>query len=263
MNILVTNDDGIYSPGLTAAAEAAAEFGNLYIAAPSNQKTGSGRSLIGNRDQHLEKTNLEVNGKRHPAYHMDCTPALVVKHAFNTIFRDTEIDIAVSGINYGENIGYDVSISGTVGAAIECAVRGIPSFAVSLQTHIDRHLHYGDADWDVPKFFLKLFIQRCAEVGGFSGFDICKLDIPETATEDTEWVLGRLSKQSYFSTRLENPGDATKLSEVKLGRVEGAYEEGSDACILNCHDKVSVTPLTLDWTAEETGGFFSFSAAGT
>jgi 5'-nucleotidase len=250
MNILVTNDDGIYSPGLAAAAEAAMQFGDIFVAAPSNQKTGSGRSLIGHRDQHLQKTEIEVNGKKYPGYHMDCTPALVVKHAFNTILRDTKIDIAVSGINYGENIGYDITISGTVGAAIECAVRGIPSFAVSLQTHIENHLHYGDVDWDAPKYFLATFVKRCVEQKGFSGFDICKLDIPETAT--------RLSKQSYFATFVENSKDDTKLSEVTLGREKGTYEDGTDAGTINTDKKVSVTPLSLDWTASETGDFFSF-----
>ena len=258
MNILVTNDDGIYSPGLIAAAEAALRFGELFIAAPSNQKTGSGRSLIGHRDQHLQKTEIELNGKKHPGYHMDCTPALVVKHAFNTILRDTKIDIAVSGINYGENIGYDISISGTVGAAIECAVRGIPSFAVSLQTRIENHLHYGDVDWDAPKHFLAVLLKRCVEQGGFSGFDICKLDIPETATAETEWIVTRLSKQSYFATLVENSKDDTKLSEVTLGREKGTYEDGTDAGTINYDKKVSVTPLSLDWTAGETGNFFSF-----
>lgn len=257
MNILITNDDGIYSPGLAAAAEAAADFGTLYIAAPSKQKTGSGRSLIGHRDQSLQQTKIEINGNPTSAYHMDCTPALVVKHAFNTVLRNTKIDIAVSGINYGENIGFDITMSGTVGAAVECAVLGIPAFAVSLQTHIDNHLRYGEVDWKAAIYYLKQFIRRCIDCGGFSGFDICKLDVPETASEETGWKVSRLSRQSYFSTVLNKASDTTKLSEVDISREQVRYEPGTDAYTLN-HDKmVSVTPLTLDWTAEETGNFFT------
>lgn len=257
MNILITNDDGIYSPGLAAAASACADFGTLYIAAPTKQQTGSGRSLIGGRDQFFQQTELEINGAPVRAFHIDCTPALVVKHAFNTILREIPVDAAVSGINYGENIGYDITMSGTVGAAIECAVRGIPSFAVSLQTHIDNHLRYGNVDWSAAGHFLRFFLQRLVERGGFSGFDICKIDVPETASPETEWVLTSLSKQSYFATVLKNLRDDAKLADVVIEREKKPYEPGTDAYVLNNERKVPVTPIVLDWTAKNTGPFFS------
>jgi 5'-nucleotidase len=256
MNIFITNDDGVYSPGPKASAEAAAEFGSVYIAAPSRQKTGTGRSLIGNRDQHLEKTEIELDGLRHPAYHMDCTPALVVKHAYNTVFRNIDFDLAVSGINYGENIGYDITMSGTIGAAIEHAIKGIPAFAVSLQTSIEYHFHYGDVDWDTTKYFIKLFLKRCIDHEGFTGFDILKIDVPENAGRDAEWALTRLSPDSYFQTIAENVRDDTKLSEIKVRSANKTYQPGTDAYTLLTEKKVSVTPLFLDWTAKETGSFF-------
>jgi 5'/3'-nucleotidase len=256
MNIFLTNDDGVYSPGLAAAAEAASAFGDVYIAAPSRQKTGTGRSLIGNRDQHLEKTEIEINGLRLVAYHMDCTPALVVKHAYNTVFRNLDFDLAVSGINYGENIGYDITMSGTVGAAIEHAIRGIPAFAVSVQTAIENHFHYGEVNWNTTQYFLSLFIRRCIERQGFDGFDILKIDVPEDAERETEWALTRLSSDSHFTTTAENVKDNTKLSEIKVTIIDKPWEEGTDAYALLSEKKVSVTPLNLDWTAKNTGAFF-------
>ncbi len=256
MNILLTNDDGIFSPGLTAAAEVLLEMGKVYIIAPSKQKTGSGRSLEGSRDQYLQKKELKIDNTAVTVYHMDCTPALVIKHAFNTVLRDISIDVAVSGINYGENIGYDITMSGTIGAAIECAARGIPAFAVSLQTLIDYHLQYGVVDWRSAQYFLHMFFDRFKSKGGFPGFDICKLDIPEKASEQTEWAQTRLSKQSYFATTIAHPRDDSKLSDVIIDREKGAYETGTDAYSLIYEQKVSVTPLSLDWTATETGDFF-------
>jgi len=256
MNIFITNDDGVYSPGLVAVAETALAFGNIFIAAPSSQKTATGRSLIGNRDQHLVKTELELEGNKYPAYHMDCTPALVVKHAYNTVFRNIPMDLAISGINYGENIGFDITMSGTVGAAIENAVRGIPAIAVSLQTSIENHFHYGEVNWHTAQYFLSLFIQRFIDRKKSFGFDILKIDVPEDADRNTEWTATRLSPQNYFATIAENVRDDTKLSEIRVIPNNHEHGKGTDAYALLKEKKVSVTPLNLDWTANKNQHFF-------
>ena len=136
MEILCTNDDGVMSPGLAAAVETARGFAHVVVAAPSSQKTGAGRSLAGDRTSPFSTTPISVGAGKVSAFHLEGSPALVVRHAFSTVLRDARIDLAVAGINHGENIGYDISSSGTVGAAIECAVRGIPAIAVSMQTEL-------------------------------------------------------------------------------------------------------------------------------
>ena len=137
--ILITNDDGIHSPGLRAAAEAAQSIGEVTIAAPRHQQTGMGRSLTGNREARLEQINYLVNGRNITAFHCECSPALVVRHCLKTVFHDNKPDLLISGINYGENLGFNVTCSGTVGAALEGASFGIPSIAISKQTEIESH----------------------------------------------------------------------------------------------------------------------------
>lgn len=249
IRICVINDDGIFSPGLGAAVETAREYGEVSIIAPSRQKTGAGRSLMGNRDQAFEQIELKIGGKVHRAYHIDCTPALVLKHALNTVLRDKTFDLLISGINYGENIGYDITVSGTVGAAIQAAVERIPAFAVSLQTHIKNHFIYGTVDWAAARHFLAVFIERFIQNGPFPGFEIIKIDVPEEATPETEWKVAGLSRKQYFRTVLENGTPETKLSAARLIRDEKPHQEGTDAYTLLIEKKVSVTPLTLDFTA--------------
>jgi 5'-nucleotidase len=105
--ILITNDDGINSPGIKAAAEAASIFGKVCVVAPKNQKTGAGRGIFGNKDLSLAAAQFEMNGSCVEAYHCDCSPALIVRHSINTIFKDAKPDIVISGINYGENLGFN------------------------------------------------------------------------------------------------------------------------------------------------------------
>jgi 5'-nucleotidase len=256
MKILLTNDDGVFSPGLAAAAEAAAKLGEVTIVAPTSQKTGSGRSLMGDRNQNFRTAELKMGEHRLTARHMDCTPALIVKHAFNTILKDERFDLVVSGVNYGENIGYDITVSGTVGAAMEAAVLGVPAIAISLQTPIDNHLTYGNIDFSCAGYFLTVFIERFREKGRFEGFDILKIDVPEAADRKTEWVVSRLSPRSYFRTLLDDGHHASPVSAGRLVVDEGPFEEGTDAYVLTRDRKVAVTPLTLDLTARETGHFF-------
>ncbi|HTP58901.1 MAG TPA: 5'/3'-nucleotidase SurE, partial [Spirochaetia bacterium] len=192
MKILCTNDDGVMSPGLAAAVSTALDFGNVWVAAPSSQKTGAGRSLIGERTKPFQSVELTVDGRRIKAWHMEATPALVVRHALATVLRDVKIDLAISGINYGENIGYDIGNSGTVGAAAECAALGVPAIAVSVQTEVTAHRAYGNVDWDPTRFFLARFIRMFMDKGGFLGFDVLKLDVPMGADRRTEWKACRI-----------------------------------------------------------------------
>ena len=256
MEILCTNDDGVMSPGLAAAVEAALDFGNVWVAAPSNQKTGAGRSLIGDRTRPFSTTEIAVGTGKMPAYHLDGTPALVVRHAFSTVLRERKIDLAISGINYGENIGYDVGNSGTVGAAIECAVMGVPAIAVSIQTEVDGHRKYSSIDWTAVKFFLRMFMRRFVEKRGFTGFDLLKLDVPMDADERTEWKVCRLQQSPYYLTRMKNESDDAVIADSLLYTDATRYAPGTDAYVLAIERKVAVTPLVLDWTARDAGSFF-------
>ena len=126
--ILITNDDGINSPGLHAAAQAVADLGDLLIVAPSTQQTGAGRSYPSKIDDTIHTTSIPLGDSQHVAYMAAVSPAQAVRFAIIEI-AERSIDLCVSGINYGENIGSGVTISGTVGAAIEAGCSDIPALA--------------------------------------------------------------------------------------------------------------------------------------
>ncbi len=143
--ILLTNDDGIQSPGLWAAAEALSELGFVTVAAPREQSSGMGRSLPMTSDGVIRPEVLNVCGKDWTVYAVGGTPAQAVLHGILEIMPQKP-DLVVSGINYGENVATGITISGTVGAAMEAASQGIPALAASLETGREHHLSYSTAD---------------------------------------------------------------------------------------------------------------------
>jgi len=135
--ILLTNDDGIQSPGIWAAAEALSKLGFVTLAAPRDQASSTGRSMLLTSDGRIHSNTLRIGNQDWQAYAVGGTPAQTVMHAVLEIMADNPPDLVVSGINYGENVGDIITISGTVGAAMEGASLGIPSMAVSLQLTSD------------------------------------------------------------------------------------------------------------------------------
>ena len=156
--ILLTNDDGIQSPGLWAAAEALDELGYVTVIAPREQSSGTGRSFPSYYDGEITEEKLVVNGKEWTVHAVNGTPAMAVLYGIFTLIPGKP-DLIVSGINYGLNVGSGVTISGTVGATLEGAAAGIPSLAISLETEkaISRILFKGYRFQDSRVFHKILF----------------------------------------------------------------------------------------------------------
>jgi len=131
--ILVTNDDGIYSKGILVLAKALKEIGEVFIVAPDREKSAIAHSLTLHRPLRVEKIKRNV-------YAVDGTPADCVHLGVNAILPERP-RLIVSGINKGGNLGDDVTYSGTVSAAFEGTLLGIPSFAISLvsRSHFKFH----------------------------------------------------------------------------------------------------------------------------
>ena len=129
MHILISNDDGFRAAGIQELAEAMLPYGNVTIVAPDGPRSGFSGAITTTqplRLKHRHTTDsLEV-------YSCEGTPVDCVKLALNTVFADTRPDLVLSGINHGSNEGICVSYSGTLGAAREGCIYGIPSLAVSL-----------------------------------------------------------------------------------------------------------------------------------
>jgi len=136
--ILLSNDDGIDSPGLWAAAEALDELGYVTVAAPRDHMSATGRGFQKNSDGTIITKKLSVNDKEWDVYAVGGSPSQSVAHGILEIVP-RKPDLVVTGINFGENFGTDVTYSGTVGAAIEAASLGIPG----LRCHSRFYLRAG------------------------------------------------------------------------------------------------------------------------
>ncbi|MFQ5652131.1 MAG: 5'/3'-nucleotidase SurE [bacterium] len=249
--IFVTNDDGIRSPGLRAAVEAVLPLGKIVVVAPTRQGTSMGRCLRGDREQALQAIELEVAGQAITAYHIDCSPAMAVKHGLEVLHHKRPPALIVSGINYGENLGIHITHSGTVGAALQGAGKGVPALAASLQTEFQYHFNYGDLNWHGAIHFVRLFAKvLLAQTLPFD-VDLLKLDVPEDATPHTPWRLTRLSRQSYYTANIDSPTLASRIGDAKLQIEidEATLEADSDVRAVAIDKVVSVTPLSLDLTA--------------
>ena len=197
--ILFTNDDGIDSPGLWASAGAFIDIADILIVAPIEQQSGTGRSLpISSRGNIVER-ELMVGGQKMVGYGVGGTPAQAVQHGASELAGRWPA-LVVSGLNYGENVCNGVTISGTVGAALEAACLGIPSVAVSLQVAKDLHLSYSrEVNFSAAAYFTRFFGEWLLNSNERpDDVEVLKIEVPQHATPDTEWKVTRVSKQSLF-----------------------------------------------------------------
>ncbi len=250
--ILFTNDDGIESPGLWALVAAFRDVGRLLVAAPREQQSGMGRSLPHYSEGRIFPFEVPIDCGDCCAYSVDGTPAQAVQHAVLELAEEKPA-LLVSGINYGENTGNGVTISGTVGAALEAASLGIPAIAVSQQTATDLHLSYSNTvDFSVAADFSLQFGTWLMEHSVLpDDVDVLKIDVPADASKETEWRLTRLSRRRvYWPTR---PERMALHHKGKLGyRYNSdptAAEPDSDVYALLTDKVISVTPMSLDMTS--------------
>lgn len=249
--ILLTNDDGIQSPGLWAAAEALSALGYVTVAAPREQSSGMGRSLPGTSDGIIQPETLVVHGQEWTVYAVGGSPAQAVLHAILEIMPEPP-DLVVSGINYGENIGTGVTVSGTVGAAMEGAALGYRALAVSLETDQKYHLSYSrDVEFSAAAQFTARFARMLLEKQFPEEVQLLKVEVPSDATLETPWEISRLTRQRYYEPL--KPERTSWDVSASVGYREAARledeAEDTDAYVMRKKRLVSVTPLSLDLTA--------------
>lgn len=249
--ILLTNDDGIQSPGLWAAAEALSALGYVTVAAPREQSSGMGRSLPGTSDGIIQPETLVVHGQEWTVYAVGGSPAQAVLHAILEIMPQKP-DLVVSGINYGENIGTGVTVSGTVGAAMEGAALGYKALAVSLQTDQKYHLSYSrDIDFAAAAQFTAKFARMLLEKQFPEDVQLLKVEVPADATSDTPWEIARLARQRYYDPvkpERDSWDVATTVGYREAARLENEPTD-TDVYVMRKKRHVAVTPLSLDLTS--------------
>ena len=247
--ILITNDDGIDSPGLLAAVRCVLDLGEVWVVAPQVQQSGSGRSFPTHKVEVQERT-LTVEGVSVPAFACNTSPAQAVRHGLLR-FVPNPPDLAISGINYGENLGGTVTISGTVGAALEAASFGVPTLAASLET--ESQYHFGqsaDVDFRTAAGFVRRFAQWMLAHDLPAGVDLLKLDVPTGARPDTPWRVTRVSRLPYWVSPVVVDEQGKKHLRGYVREVDlDTLELDSDVYAIAVDKVVAVCPLTLDLTA--------------
>ncbi len=254
--ILLTNDDGIHSPGLLAVAEAVCDLGDLLMVAPATQQTGMGRGSPPMVNGKIRREDVTVGCQSMPAFALTGSPAQAVIYGVLALAPHTcgrRPDLVISGINYGENLGTCVTSSGTVGAALQAVELGIPGLAVSLETDKAYHMHHGqDLDWTAAAGAARHFagIMLAAQLP--FDVDVLKIDVPADATPQTGWRITRQSRQPYYRDYAPaNFSPDGLLAQLDYGiQVHWeTLEPDSDIHTFAVDHLIAVTPLSHDLTA--------------
>ena len=243
MRILVTNDDGIDSPGIWALAEAVSRVGEALIAAPGKQQSGVGTSISLHDGVDVAEVPSSIDGVR--AYAVGGTPTDCVILALMQLVRGS-VDLIVSGINTGANVGSGVLSSGTVMPTRVAHARGMPSFAVSLSTR-------GPKDQRELLFHLagsvaEMLARRIAE-GGMPPGVALNVNVPSVPRGETRGIVfTRLSSIIYWKMRTERGSDGLNYNRLfPIEEDDPRIERETDIWALN-EGLVSVTPLRFDLT---------------
>ena len=254
--ILLTNDDGIHSPGLLAVAEAVCDLGELVMIAPATQQTGMGRGIPPMTDRRIKREAVTVGCQAMPAYGLTGSPAQAVLYGVLALaphLCGRKPDLVISGINYGENLGTCVTASGTVGAALQAAELGVPGLAVSLETDKAFHLHHGqDMDWTAAASITRHFAQVMLAAQLPFDVDVLKIDVPADATPETGWRITRQSRQSYYQDYAPaefTPEGNLALLDYGIDVQWDTLEPDSDIYAFAVDRVISVTPLSHDLTS--------------
>ena len=236
MKILITNDDGIRAPGLWAAVEALKEAGEIFVVAPDREQSGVGSSLTLHAPIRAGEVSPlaegGVNGVK--AYAVEGTPGDCCVLALENLVGP--VDLVVSGINPGSNLGQDVLLSGTVGAALQGYMRGHPSVAISVAA-------VKDTRFDVAAAFLKILGNRLAQ-GDQLPLCLINVNIPNEPSEKLEGVeVTRLGLRSYSESVTEGNDGRRKYYWISRN-VGPAPEQAQDTDISALQrNYISITPL--------------------
>lgn len=238
MHILVTNDDGIGAPGLLALNKALRTVADTTVFAPSHNWSASGHVKTMHKPLRVSETQL-ADGT--PALATSGAPSDCVVLAFLGIV-ERPIDMVVSGINQGPNLGHDVTYSGTVTAAMEGAIAGVPAIAVSL-------VSYRAADFTFAAQVAARLAHKVIE-NGLPSQTLLNVNVPAVPEEEISGVMvTRMGLRIYYDELIRR-ADPRGRPYYWIGGDEpgGVLEEGTDLWAV-ANSYVSVTPLQLDLTA--------------
>jgi 5'-nucleotidase len=234
MRILVTNDDGYLAGGIQTLARAAAQLGDVIVVAPDREQSATSHSLT----LHYP---LRVRATAEGVQVVDGTPTDCVMLAIGELLDDRP-DFVLSGVNHGANLGDDVLYSGTVAAAMEATILGIPAIALSYAGKDHERLR----DWDsVLIDLLKQLVERT----DFPAETLLNVNLPAVTPDDVAGVrVTSLGRRAYVGS-LTRAADPNGREYFWIGGGESKWWGGPDSDFRAIHERfISVTPLHLDLT---------------
>lgn len=244
MRILLTNDDGVHAPGIRAAAKVLREVADVVVCAPDQERSGTGTSV--SLHHPVQVTQIAPIAQGVPTYTVDGTPCDAVLVALDALFPG-QVGLVVAGINAGSNLGEDVLVSGTVGAALQGYFRSVPAIAVSVAA-VTR-VRYGSAG-----VVLKLLVRQLERAGlENAGHTIDRplllnVNVPNAPLSQLVSVLLTRPGRRAWADVVSEAGKGRHLRfRVTRSKPVGALVEGTDIWAVH-HNHVSITPLEIDFT---------------
>ena len=225
--ILVTNDDGIFAPGLKALVSVAKKHGRVIVIAPNSPQSGMGHAITINKPLRIHKVDVFKDVE---AYECSGTPVDCVKLAKNVVLKNQKIDLCLSGINHGSNASINILYSGTMSAAMEAAIEGTPSIGFSLSDFSF------NADFSAGSSFISSIIKNILKHGipnsnllnvnipklpksKIKGIKICRQAEGSWVEEFKEAIDPRNEKYYWLTGKFANndPGKDTDLYALDRG----------------------------------------------
>lgn len=242
MKILISNDDGVMAEGIKALTTELSKEHDVYVVAPDRERSAAGHSLTLHTPIRVEELESKFGAKR--IWITSGTPGDCVKIGINAILgEDEKPDLIISGINHGPNLGSDILYSGTVSCAMEGAMMGYPSIAISLASMSSEP----ELFQNVAKFMAK-FLHKIKDFN-FPPKTILNINVPGIMPEDLAGIaITRLGGKMFtdeYDKRIDPRGKVYYWMAGEL--IKHCENDDSDLNALRWN-KVSVTPITFEMT---------------
>lgn len=235
LRILVTNDDGIYAPGLWALVAELERIAQVIVVAPDREQSAMGTSVTLRHPLRVNRVRPLLEGVE--AYSVEGTPADSVILALGTLI-EAGVDMVVSGINEGANLGSDVFISGTVGAAFQGHLRGLPAIALSVAAFGDLHL-------DTAARLAALLAGKMS-AKALPPDILLNVNVPNLPPDEIKGIeITRLAPHSYTDVVEEGHDGKRKCYWIVRGQPQRNMDKGTDVWAVSS-DIISILPIGSD-----------------
>lgn len=246
--VLITNDDGIQSPGLHALIEAVSDLARVLVVAPIEQQTNMGRGgLKGPAIGKIRSVQLNLSCGEITCYGVNGSPAQAVAHGLLELTHEQPV-LCLSGINYGENLGLAFTCSGTLGAAFEADSFGVSGIAFSRAIPFDdqRSDAFGELDWTLVQYHTRQIVKDVLRHGMAEGVRILNVNYPRQLSEA---MIPKVTRQAYMNYgSYVTPGRKEMDMGYQLGWKlnDDLHNAPMDSDIYAVHFEgaISITPMT-------------------